>query len=119
MSNFQQNGELVHVSPRRQVSDKFTVRDLVIRTDGDYPQTIIFQLTNAKCDMVDNLHPGERVSVHFNLRGREWTSPQGEVKYFNTLDAWKVELAGQGHGTTPAQTSQPTHTNPANDLPFD
>ena len=119
MSNFQQQGEIVRISPRRQVSDKFTVRDLVIRTDGDYPQTIIFQLTNAKCDQADNLQPGEQITVHFNLRGREWTSPQGEVKYFNTLDAWKVELAGQGHGTTPAQTSQPTHTNPANDLPFD
>lgn len=95
MSNFQLNGELVHVSPRRQVSDKFTVRDLVLRTDGQYPQTIIFQLTNAKCDQADNLQPGEQITVHFNLRGREWTSPQGEVKYFNTLEAWRIER-GQG-----------------------
>ena len=124
MSNFQQQGEIVRISDRRQVSDRLTVRDLVIRTEGDYPQIIIFQLGNAKCDQVDNLHPGERVNVHFNLRGREWTNPQGEAKVFNTLDAWKVELvAGDGSGAGQAnsqqQASQPQATRtPPNDLPF-
>jgi hypothetical protein len=35
------------------------------------------------------------VEVSFNLRGREWTSPQGEVKFFNTIEAWRIEKQGQ------------------------
>lgn len=123
MSNFQQQGEISHISERRQVSDKFTVRDLVIRTKDQYPQIIIFQLTNAKCDLVDNLRKGETVNVHFNLRGREWTSPQGEVKYFNTLDAWNVELvpleqATGSHPQPATATSQPAAATPTDGLPF-
>ena len=41
--------------------------------------------------MLDNFKEGDQVEVFFNLRGREWTNPQGEVKVFNTLDAWKIE----------------------------
>jgi single-strand DNA-binding protein len=40
---------------------------------------------------------GNEIEVSFNLRGREWTSPAGEVKYFNTLEAWRLErLDGNG-----------------------
>ena len=42
--------------------------------------------------MLDNLQIGQIVKVHFNLQGREWTSPQGEVKYFNTVVGWKIEV---------------------------
>ena len=56
-----------------------------------YPQDILFQAVQDKCGMLDGIQPGEQVEVSFNLRGREWTSPQGEVRYFNTLDAWRIE----------------------------
>ena len=42
--------------------------------------------------MLDTLQVGQRVKVHFNLQGREWISPQEEVKYFNTVVGWKIEL---------------------------
>ena len=61
-----------------------------------YPQEIAFQAAQDKCSMLDGFTEGEQVEVSFNLRGREWTSPQGEVKYFNTLDAWRIEKMGQG-----------------------
>jgi hypothetical protein len=32
--------------------------------------------------------------VSFNLKGREWISPAGEAKYFNTVEAWRVDKAG-------------------------
>ena len=31
------------------------------------------------------------VNVEFSVRGREWKSPSGEIKYFNSLDAWTIE----------------------------
>ena len=70
----------------------FQKRDLVITTEEQYPSDIIIQFTQSKCALLDNLQVGQRVNVHFNLQGREWTSPQGEVKYFNTVVGWKIEL---------------------------
>lgn len=70
----------------------FQKRDLVITTDGQYPQDIIIQFTQGNCALLDNLQAGQIVKIHFNLQGREWTNPQGEVKYFNTVLGWKIEL---------------------------
>ena len=70
----------------------FQKRDLVITTDGQYPQDIIIQFAQGNCVLLDNLQIGQIVKIHFNLQGREWTSPQGEVKYFNTVVGWKIEL---------------------------
>lgn len=91
----------------KQVSEKFKSRDFVITEhSSQYPQHISFQLAQDKCTFIDNLNIGDELKVTFNLRGREWTSPQGEVKYFNTLDAWKVEKVG-------ASTSAPATKTPA------
>ena len=59
-------------------------------------QDILFQAVQDRCAMLDNVQVSEQVEVSFNLRGREWTSPQGEVKFFNSLDAWRIEKVGQG-----------------------
>ena len=90
------------------ISDKFTKREFVITTDGEYPQFLCFQLVNDKCSIINGYKEGDSINVHINLRGREWTSPQGEVKYFNTIEAWKVE-----------GVSVPTENAPVeSDLPF-
>ena len=97
----------------------FQKRDLVITTDGQYPQDIIIQFAQGNCALLDNLQIGQIVKVHFNLQGREWTSPQGEVKYFNTVLGWKIELiqttnvaqqqqqAPQGYAQPPQGYQQP------------
>jgi hypothetical protein len=78
-----------------QVSEKFSKREFVLTDNSSmYPQDILFQLTQDKCNLLDAFGPQENIEVSFNLRGREWTSPQGEVRYFNTLDAWRIERVG-------------------------
>ena len=72
-------------------ASKFKVREFILRTDGKYAQMVKFQVTRDKCDELDHFEEDQTVLVHFNLNGREWTSPSGEVKYFNSLEAWKVE----------------------------
>lgn len=91
------------------VSEKFKNREFVLTTesDGKYPQHISFQLTQDKCSLIDNYSIGDTVKVHFNLRGREWTSPQGEVKYFNTLEAWRLEKEGASQSAPAQSTSTP------------
>ncbi len=106
---------------------------MIIDESSQYPQFINFQTVQDKTAMLDGLNAGDEIEVNFNLRGREWTSPQNEVKYFNSLDAWKIsrvdnvrpaaQAAPQGMANTaaPAATSAaPTPPLPEteDDLPF-
>lgn len=94
---FKLQGTVKVIMDTVQVTEKFAKREFVVEdTSSMYPQMIMFQAVQDKCSMLDGITEGEQVEVSFNLRGREWTSPQGEVKYFNTLDAWRIEKAGQG-----------------------
>ena len=76
----------------QKVSERFRKRDFVIQENSSqYPQMISFQLVQDRCNLIDNVNIGDEIRVFFNLRGREWKSPQGETKYFNTIEAWKIE----------------------------
>lgn len=77
------------------VSEKFSKREFVLTTNDQYPQDILFQLTQDKCNLIDGINVNQEIEVSFNLRGREWTSPQGEVKYFNTLESWRIDTLTQ------------------------
>ncbi len=105
---YQLKGTIKLIKETRKVSDKFSVREFVVTEGtGMYPQDIMFQAAQDKCAMLDAVNENDQVIVSFNLRGREWTSPQGEVKYFNTLDAWRIEKDGQGMpqgGPSPMET---------------
>ena len=94
-------------APESVGQNGFQKRDLVITTEEQYPNDIIIQFTQSKCALLDTLQVGQKVKVHFNLQGREWTSPQGEVKYFNTVLGWKIELIQTTNVAQP-QYQQPT-----------
>lgn len=88
-------GKLVDVFETKQISDRFSKREFVLElADGKYPQTVLFQATGDRCSMLDDFNIGDEIRVTFNLRGRAWTSPKGETRYFNTLDVWKLEATG-------------------------
>lgn len=92
---FKISGTLKVKNDTVQISEKFSKREFVLTDNASmYPQDIMFQLTQDKCALLDAFQPNEQLEVSFNLRGREWTSPQGEVKYFNTLEAWRIERVG-------------------------
>lgn len=118
-----------------QVSEQFKKMDFVLTIDpnGQYPQHVSFQLTQTKCTLLDNYIPGAELKVSFNLRGREWVDPQGVPKYFNTLEAWRIEGKQNGGNntnnaattntttasTTKAEQAQASATaNEGDDLPF-
>ena len=93
MSNkYEATGTIVSIGESKQVSDRFRKREIVLEIpDGRYPQQVLFQLTGDRCELADELSEGQSVTLHFNLRGREWTSPKGEVRYFNTLEVWRLQ----------------------------
>nr|DAS23859.1 MAG TPA: Single-stranded DNA-binding protein fold, inter-subunit clamp, Paralogous.5A [Caudoviricetes sp.] len=86
-------GRIKQIFPSQTMGQNgFEKRDLVIITEEQYPQTIIIQFTQQRCDLLDSLQIGQNVKVYINIRGREWRSPYGEIKYFNTIEAWKIEV---------------------------
>lgn len=96
---FKLSGTVKVINPTVQVSDKFSKREFVVTDSSSmYPQDISFQLTQDKCALLDGIQTNEQIEVSFNIRGREWTSPQGEVKYFNSLEAWRIDKMGAGAG---------------------
>ena len=100
---FKATGTLHIINETQQVSARFQKREFVVTLADNprYPQTVQFQLTGNRCDALDGFKVGDEVEVDFSLRGREWTSPKGDVKYFNSLDVWTVERAGAGAGSQP------------------
>lgn len=93
---FKFTGTVKVIQETQRISEKFQKREFVVTdTTSMYPQDIIFQTTQDKCNLLDQFQVNDNVEVSFNLRGREWTSPQGEVKYFNTIEAWRIEKQGQ------------------------
>jgi single-stranded DNA-binding protein len=84
-------GKIKVLNPEQQISATFRKRELVVVTDEQYPQFISINFIQDKCDLLNNYSVGEPVKVSINLRGREWVNPQGETKYFNDIQGWRVE----------------------------
>ncbi|MEO8088190.1 MAG: DUF3127 domain-containing protein [Bacteroidota bacterium] len=121
--SLQVKGKLKLKSNEQVVSDRFRKREFVLTDDStQYPQHISFQLTQDKCSLIDAVNPGDEITVSFNLRGREWKSPQGEIKYFNSLEAWKIDKGAAAstqerhYEEIPEQTFKQTEAT--DDLPF-
>jgi translation initiation factor IF-3 len=87
-------GKVKVVNPEQQVSASFKKRELVVTTDEQYPQHILIEFTQDKCDLLSSYKQGEAVKVSINLRGREWVNPQGETRYFNSIQGWRIERVG-------------------------
>lgn len=99
-------GKIKVINAEQQVSASFKKRELVVTTDEQYPQHIMIEFTQDKCDLLNNYQPGEPVKVSINLRGREWVNPQGETKYFNSIQGWRIEKE-QAQAPAQAQTATP------------
>ncbi|HOD10307.1 MAG: DUF3127 domain-containing protein [Flavobacterium sp.] len=84
-------GKIKVVNAEQQVSASFRKRELVVATEEQYPQFISINFVQDKCDLLNNYNVGEAVKVSINLRGREWVNPQGETKYFNDIQGWRIE----------------------------
>ena len=69
----------------------FRKREVVITTQEQYPQHLLIEFVQDRCELLDSFNIGENVKISINLRGREWENPQGDVKYFNSIHGWRIE----------------------------
>jgi hypothetical protein len=95
------SGKLHAIFDATQVTERFRKREFVVELGDNprYPQHVMFQLSGDRCENLDGFGVGDEVRVEFQLRGREWQSPQGETKYFNSLDVWTIDHAGSSAGS--------------------
>ncbi len=108
---------IIDIMETVNVSATFKKREIVVeydqKGDGAYTECIKFEAIQDKCDILDSFQVGQQVNIAFNLKGRKWTNPQNEVKYFNSLQLWKIsdgQQAGQMAGAPPAPYQQPAPT---------
>ena len=77
-------------------SNGFRKREIVITTQEQYPQNIIIEFVQDKCELLDSYQIGQDVRIGINLRGREWVNPEGQTKYFNSIQGWRIDQLDQG-----------------------
>ena len=88
-------GAIIAIEPTQQVKDTFRKREFVIELEYEkYPQQIKFQVTQDRCDTLNDFKVGQVVNVKFNLRGRPFQNKEGNTVYFTNLEAWRIEAAG-------------------------
>lgn len=124
---FETNGRVIDISPVNQVSDKFRKREFVIEKKeaggaAVFVDYIKFQLTQDKCDLINESFMNEDVKIWFNLRGNKWER-DGKVNYFTNLDVWKIEKISsqeqdQNLSSDITLEDIPPENDELNDLPF-
>ncbi|AUP79869.1 DUF3127 domain-containing protein [Flavivirga eckloniae] len=108
-------------------SNGFRKREIVVTTEEQYPQHIMVEFVQDKTDLLNSYQVGQQVKISINLRGREWVNPQGETKYFNSIQGWRIEAlqaeAAEGNvpPVPPADAFEPAgdlKEDDHDDLPF-
>ena len=113
-------GTVKKIGETQTFTSGFQKKELVLLTEEQYPQPIQIDFLSDKIDLLNNVSEGETVKLGINIRGREWTNPQGEVKYFNSITAWRLEkVSGENTNTEAPQPNTFQTPAPAtNDNPF-
>ena len=112
-------GTVKKVGDVQSFSSGFSKRELVVTSEEErYPQNVAFEFLKERGDLLDGVKEADRVTVHFDISSREWTAPDGTVKYFTSLRAWKLDKPDEAGGsaarpaTAPASAPRPAATTP-------
>jgi hypothetical protein len=120
--NMQIQGKIHAAFEAEQVTERFRKREFVLELDAAsrYPQYVMFQLTGDRCSELDGFGAGEEIKVEFSLRGREWKSPKGDIRYFNSLEVWSIDRVGDAPDAGPSvgQSGEPPPPSDEDDIPF-
>jgi hypothetical protein len=110
-------GTVHHVGQTEVISDKFSKRLLVVKTEQEYNNLCPVEFTKDKAALLDGLQIGQSVSIEVNLGGREWNG-----KYFASINGWKLNTSAklETRDTTlkPQQVASPVEDIDADMLPF-
>lgn len=109
------SGEIKKLNETQVIGNNgFQKRELVLCTGEEYPQMLLIEFVQDKCGLLDIYNIGDMVNISINLRGKEWVDSQGQTKYFNTFQGWKIALKNASNTPPPL----PSFSNEDEDLPF-
>jgi hypothetical protein len=97
MDSVTMNGTVRIITEKNIVNEKFAKREIIIETDGQYPQHLKIQFVNDKCDLLNLYKIGDVVSIGVNFRGRLFVDKNNVTQCFNSFEGWKIELTGVNH----------------------
>ena len=112
-------GKIKLIQEAKTFDSGFTKREMVVVVeDGKYPQEINLEFVQEKVSLLDNLQPGQEVTVTFDIRGREYNG-----RYFNNLQGWKIDTAASDNAANTGDQSMPPPTEKPSmyeddDIPF-
>ncbi|MGB5988286.1 MAG: DUF3127 domain-containing protein [Marinifilaceae bacterium] len=124
--NYEVTGRLIVKDDIQAISDRFKKREFVIEVENernsDWNDFIKVQLTQDRCDLVENMNLNDMIKVSFNLRGRKWEN-NGQTSYFTNLEGWRIEKVSQDSNNTPpvpeySAAEIPVAESEVDDLPF-
>lgn len=111
-------GTIKKISDLQTFTSGFQKKELVLLTEEQYPQPILIEFLSEKTDLLNGCSVGDKINVFINMRGREWTSPQGEVKYFNSITGWKIEKLESSEQSEQPKENKTFTDDEDDDLPF-
>ena len=115
-------GKIILINPTKEYGENaFKKRELILETSEDYPQKTLIEFVQDKCEVLGSYKANDNVIIGINLRGREWENPDGEIKYFNSIQGWKIakdnDIQVDEH-ITPVPSNLNAEANGGDDLPF-
>lgn len=88
MSSYSLKCAIKSIDAVQTVGNGFQKREVFLGfvSGNNKDQICKFELVGDKVNLLDGKRPGDIVTVHFNLIGREWNNSA-----FNMLQIWKVD----------------------------
>ena len=110
-------GKLVEIFDTVQITDTFKKREFIIEDtkNPEYPEFIKVELIQDKVGLLDNLSIGDQINVLINIKGRKWEDKEGNIKYFNSIQGWKIE---NDNDEDNQEIKKPENDSSDDDLPF-
>ncbi len=96
--SYQLSGTIKEILEPQTFASGFSKREFVVTSDDKFPQDIKFECLKEKAAILDNAKVGDRVTVQFDINGREYNG-----RYFVNLNAWRLD--GEGKAANPAAST--------------
>jgi hypothetical protein len=111
-------GKLIEIFDTIQITETFKKREFIIQDNKnpEYPEFIKIELIQDKVDLLDTLNVGDEINVLINIKGRKWEDKEGKIKYFNSIQGWKIET--DNDGINQENQAEDTNQDSGEDLPF-
>jgi hypothetical protein len=106
-------GKLILVGDVEEFKNNFTKQNIVVETTDKYPQKIQVEFIKDNIDHLHGLILNDEITVHFNLKGREYNG-----KYYTSIEGWRVVKKAVKEKPDDIPSDVTTFTVDNDDLPF-